>query len=140
MEQFIGSGKLVHKYGFVSLVNILSEKFSNFSDEFLKCRAIYSVTNGIIRFEFLVNDDIKNKIRDIEVSLDKETQKEIYKKYTENFNTSLLDFITEELEILKQELEENKTDESIIYKIIPSQYYAFTYLKNTGTLRLEFII
>lgn len=140
MEQFIGSGKLVHKYGFTSLVNILSEKFSNFSDEFLKCRAIYSVTNGIIRFEFLVNDDIKNKIRDIEVSLDKETQKEIYKKYTENFNSSLLDFITEELEILKQELEENETDESIVYKIIPSQYYAFTYLKNTGTLRLEFII
>ena len=140
MEQFIGSGKLVHKYGFASLVNILSEKFSNFSDEFLKCRTIYSVTNGIIRFEFLVNDEIKNKIRDIEVSLDKETQKEIYKKYTENFNSSLLDFITEELEILKQELEEKETDESIVYKIIPSQYYAFTYLKNTGTLRLEFII
>lgn len=139
MEQFIGSGKLVHKYGFAPLVKLMSERFSNFSDEFIKCKAIYSVTNGIIRFEFVVSDDVRNKIQDIETSLDKETQKEIYKKYTEKFNSCILDFITEELEILKKELEKDDTD-NIVYKIIPSQYYAFTYLKNTGTLRLEFII
>lgn len=138
MEQFIGSGKLVNKYGFENLVKILSEKFSDFSDEYLKCKSIYYVTNGIVRFEFIVSDEVKNKIKDIEVSLDRETQKEIYKKYTEFFNSSLLDFITSELEILKEEL--SKEDNSITYKIIPSQYYAFTYLKNSEILRLEFII
>lgn len=138
MEQFIGSGKLVNKYGFENLVKILSEKFSDFSDEYLKCKSIYYVTNGIVRFEFIVSDEVKNKIKDIEVSLDRETQKEIYKTYTEFFNSSLLDFITSELEILKEEL--SKEDNSITYKIIPSQYYAFTYLKNSEILRLEFII
>ena len=138
-EQVLTNGSLVYKYGFDKLLEMVKNHFSGFSTEFIKLDFINSTEKGLIKFNFLVIDDsVKEKIKDIEVTLDKNLQLEIYKKYTKEFTSNLIDYFNKEIDEVKKEFELENPD--IKYKIFSSQVSIFKYMKNSGILTLEILI
>lgn len=138
-EQVLTNGSLVYKYGFEKLLEMVRDHCRGFSTDVLKLDLINSMETGLIKFNFLVTDEeTKLKLKDIEETLDRNIQMEIYKNYTKEFTTFLMDFFNKEIETVKKEFEENNPD--IKYKIFSSQVSIFKYLKNSGILILEILI
>lgn len=137
--QHLTNSILVQEYGYTNVIEMLKSHFKNFENDILRIKSVYSLVNGIIRFDFIVTDEnIRNKIKDIEVTLDKEVQKEIYRKYLGSFYQDLLNYLRDEVIKVKTKLELEKPDYN--YTIFTSNISIFTYLKNSGILRLEIII
>lgn len=140
-KKIVNTGYLTHKYGFDNLVELIKENFKNYEDEYLKLRNVYYHTNGIVKFDLIVtSNEMKEEIKDIETSLDKDLQLQLFKKYSNKFNSNFLDFIQKELDIIKNELNAFVDEGEEEYETFASQYYTFTYKKNANILVLEFII
>lgn len=138
-EQVLTNGSLVYKYGFEKLLDMVRDHCRGFSTDVLKLDLINSMETGLIKFNFLITDeDTKNKLKDIEETLDRNIQMEIYKNYTNDFMSHLMDFFNKEIDIVKKEFEEKNPD--IKYRVFSSQVSIFKYLKNSGILILEILI
>lgn len=138
-EQVLTNGSLVYKYGFEKLLEMVKDHFNGFSTEIIKLDFINSTEKGLIKFNFLVIDeDVKEKLKDIEVTLDKNLQLEIYKKYTKEFTAKLIDYFNKEIDEVKKEFELENPD--VKYRVFPSQVSIFKYMRNSGILTLEILI
>lgn len=138
-KQQLTNGILTYKYGFEEVLKILDENFKDYENEFLKLKSITSVIKGIIRFDFLViNDKAKEQLKDIEVTLNKHVQNDIFKVYADDFSGKLLRFLNKKVEEVKLEMEEANSNKE--YEVQTSIVTTFQYLKNSSILRLEILL
>lgn len=137
-QYILNNGNLIFTFGFNAILEELKEKYKDYEDKFIKIKHVYSNIDGIIRFEFLiVDDEVKDIIRDVESKPSHKVQKEIYEVYVADFQKTLLEYFTSKLEILKKELE---GDDEVKYLIFPSHVTMFQYLRSSSTLRLEILL
>lgn len=142
-KQQLSNGILLHKYGSEVLLKMLIDELKEFKNDFFKLNKIYSLELGIIRFDFIIeNDVVKEKLYTIEREVDGATsqtlQKEIFNVYLEEFNKKLLFFLESEIKKVKEELEKSNPD--CEYEYFVSNYSTFTYLRNSSILRLEVLL
>lgn len=138
-EQVLTNGSLVYKYGFEKLLEMVKNHCNGFSTDIIQLEFVNSTEVGLIKFNFLIKDEnVKEKLKDIELSLDKNLQLEIYQTYTKEFSSYLMDYFNKEIELIKEEFENKNPDKK--YKIFSSQVSIFKYMKNSGILTLEILI
>lgn len=137
-KYILNNGNLIFAQGFDNILDELKQKYESYGDQYIKLKHVYSNINGIVRFEFvIVNDKVKEAIKDIETKLTYNMQKEVFEVYVVDFQKTLLDYFTEKLEKLKKEMEEK---DGVEYLIFPSHVTMFQYLKNSAILRLEILL
>lgn len=136
----ISANYIINKYGSNIFLDNLKYFFHNYMDNKLKLRNIYISDGYIFRFEFFViNDDDKEKIKNIELANSRILQHEIFEEIGSEFSNKLMIFVKnklfEEVEKINKEidLEENKV------KAHPLTLTTFRYLKNSEILRFELL-
>lgn len=136
----ISANYIIEKYGSDLFLNNLKDFFKDYEDSKLKLRNIYISDGYIYRFEFFVlNEEDKEKIKNVEETHSRVAQSEIFQNIGRNFSDKILLFIKnrliEEVEIINRdiELEENKV------RAHPLTISTFHYLKNAGILRFELL-
>ena len=143
MKQSLTNGILTYKYGFNNLIEMLQNQFisddTSYENEFLKLKHINSVQLGIVRFDFIITDEnVKKELYHVEETLIKTLQDKIYGVYTSEFTDKLLNFLKDEVEKVKEEMQTKNPN--IEYVSDVSIATIFTYLKNSGILRLEILL
>lgn len=133
----VTAGLLIYEYGFDGLIEMIKEKYKDYNDEFLKIRHVYGSNNGMMIFEFYLQDtELKDRLKNIETTLDRTIQDEIYSHYTKYFRESLNTYFVDELKNIKHKYSEHVEECPTISSFVS----IFKYLKSSQVLRLEILV
>lgn len=142
MKQTLTNGILTYKYGFDNVLKKLQNRFLNegtYSNEYLQLKYVNSIQLGIVRFDFFVTDEeVKKELYNVEENPIRAKQDKIYGLYTADFTAQLVNFLKDEVEIVKEEMK--KENQNIEYETEVSIASLFDYMKHSGILRLEILL